>query len=97
MTKTKLLEKGIWRKEFGERNNVMAKVSTNISLDAEDKVKAQEFLAAVGMDLSTAVGVFIKQMLREGRIPFEIRGEIPNKETLSAMEECEEMKKTSKI
>lgn len=71
----------------------MAKVSTNISLDAEDKVKAQKFLAAVGMDLSTAVGVFIKQMLREGRIPFEIRGEIPNKETLSAMEECEEMKK----
>ena len=71
----------------------MAKVSTNISLDAEDKVKAQEFLAAVGMDLSTAVGVFIKQMLREGRIPFEIRGEIPNKETLSAMEECDVMKK----
>lgn len=71
----------------------MAKVSTNISLDAEDKARAQEFLAAVGMDLSTAVGVFIKQMLREGKIPFEIKAEIPNAETIAAMEEEEEFEK----
>lgn len=67
----------------------MAKVSTNISLDAEDKARAQEFLSAVGMDLSTAVGVFIKQMLREGRIPFEIRAETPNELTRREMESAE--------
>ncbi len=71
----------------------MAKVSTNISLDAEDKARAQEFLSAVGLDLSTAVGVFIKQMLMEGKIPFEIKAEIPNAETAAAMKEAEEMKK----
>ncbi len=67
----------------------MAKVSTNITLDAEDKARAQEFLAAVGMDLSTAVGVFIKQMLREGKIPFEIKAEIPNELTEREMEAAE--------
>ncbi len=71
----------------------MAKVTTKITLDAEDKARAQEFLAAVGMDLSTAVGVFIKQMLREGKIPFEIKAEIPNAETIAAMQEAEEFEK----
>lgn len=71
----------------------MAKVSTNITLDAEDKARAQEFLSAVGMDLSTAVGVFIKQMLREGKIPFEIKAEVPNAETAAAMQEAEEFEK----
>ncbi|MCM1298990.1 MAG: type II toxin-antitoxin system RelB/DinJ family antitoxin [Firmicutes bacterium] len=71
----------------------MAKVSTNISLDAEDKARAQEFLSLVGLDLSTAVGMFIKQMLREGRIPFEIRAETPNAETIEAMQEVEEFEK----
>lgn len=72
-----------------ERGETMAKVSTNISLDAEDKAKAQEFLAAVGMDLSTAVGVFIKQMLREGKIPFEIKADCPNSLTEREMREAE--------
>ena len=40
----------------------MAKVSANISLDAETKVQAQALLAELGLDLSTAVNIFLKQM-----------------------------------
>ena len=57
----------------------MSKVSTNISIDAETKVKAQEMLADLGLDLSTAVNIFLKQMLYEGGIPFSITRESPNK------------------
>lgn len=71
----------------------MAKVSTNITLDEEDEARAREFLSSVGMDLSTAVVVFIKQMLREGRIPFEIKAEVPNAETAAALREAEEFEK----
>lgn len=71
----------------------MAKVSTNIILDEEDEARAREFLSSIGMDLSTAIVVFIKQMLREGRIPFEIKGEIPNAETEAALREAEEFEK----
>lgn len=35
----------------------MAKVSTNISIDAETKAKAQVLLSDFGMDLSTAESV----------------------------------------
>lgn len=38
------------------------------------------------MDLSTAVGVFLAQTVRERRIPFEIR-EVPNAETLGVLKE----------
>ena len=64
----------------------MAKVSTNISIDADTKAKAQALLAEFGMDLSTAVNVFLKQMIRENAIPFTINAEVPNAETRAAME-----------
>ena len=69
----------------------MSKVSTNISLDAETKTKAQALLAELGMDLSTAVNIFLRQMLYEGGFPFSITREVPNKTTLEAMKESQEM------
>lgn len=57
----------------------MAKSSANITSDAEDKARAREFLAAAGTALSMAVESFIKQMLREGKIPFEIKADMPMK------------------
>lgn len=71
----------------------MSKVSTNISIDAETKVKAQALLSDFGMDLSTAVNIFLKQMIYEGSFPFAITREIPNKTTLAAMKEAKEMSK----
>ena len=67
----------------------MAKVSTNISLDAETKKKAQVLLADFGMDLSTAVNVFLKQMVYEGAFPFSISRATPNTVTLAAMDAAE--------
>ncbi|MBQ8497174.1 MAG: type II toxin-antitoxin system RelB/DinJ family antitoxin [Clostridia bacterium] len=67
----------------------MAKVSTNISLDAETKRKAQELLADLGLDLSTAVNIFLRQMIRENAIPFTISRDVPNKETIAAIENTE--------
>ena len=70
----------------------MAKVSTNIGLDAELKKSAQELFADFGMDLTTAITLFLKQSVREQRIPFEIRRVQPNAQTLVALAEYEEMK-----
>lgn len=69
----------------------MPKVSTNISIDAETKAKAQAMLADLGLDLSTAVNIFLRQMLYEGGIPFSVTREVPNKVTLEAMKEAQEL------
>ncbi|MCI9214883.1 MAG: type II toxin-antitoxin system RelB/DinJ family antitoxin [Oscillospiraceae bacterium] len=67
----------------------MAKVSTSISIDSEVKAKAQELFADFGMDLSTAINIFLKQAIYERSIPFAIRRELPNEATLKAMDEAE--------
>ena len=72
----------------------MPKVSTNITIDAETKAKAQAMLADLGLDLSTAVNIFLKQMLYEGGIPFSITRELPNRITLEAMKEAQEMSRS---
>ena len=50
----------------------MPKVSTNITLDPELKRSAQDLYADLGLDLSTAVTIFLKQSLRVGGIPFPV-------------------------
>lgn len=50
----------------------MAKVSTNIGLDEDLKKEAQELFGELGLDLTTAITIFLKQSVREGRIPFAI-------------------------
>lgn len=67
----------------------MAKISTNISIDADTKKKAQELLADLGLDLSTAVNIFLRQMIRENAIPFVISADVPNSKTLAAIESAE--------
>lgn len=74
----------------------MAKVSTNINLDAELKKNAQKLFADFGMDLTTAVTIFITQAVREQKIPFEIRRLIPNETTRLALAEYDEMKNNPK-
>ena len=64
----------------------MAKVSTNVSLDADIKKEAQKLFAELGMDLSTAINIFIRQALRQHAIHFEITADVPNEETIRAIE-----------
>ena len=53
----------------------------------------EELFSELGMNLSTAFNIFVRQSLREGGIPFEIRMEQPNKETMAAMLEAERIAK----
>lgn len=71
----------------------MAKVPTSISIDADVKAKAQELFAEFGMDLSTAVNIFLRQAIYERSFPFNIQREVPNADTIAAMKEAEEMRK----
>ena len=63
----------------------MAKVSTNITIDAELKKQAQELFADLGMDLSTAINIYLKKAVAEQGIPFEVKREVPNAVTAKAI------------
>ncbi len=67
----------------------MKKVSTNITIDADVKKQAQELFADLGMDLSTAINIYLKKALAEQGIPFEVTREAPNAATAKAIEKAE--------
>lgn len=69
----------------------MAMSNINIRIDADKKAKAQELFSSLGMDMSTAINIFIQQAIDFNGIPFVIRKY--NAETEAAFAEVEEMKK----
>ena len=70
----------------------------NVAFRMDDKLKTemQTLVKNLGMDMTTAFNIFAQQAVREQRIPFEIRMDIPNKETLQAMNNTLEGKNLSK-
>ena len=51
---------------------MMASTNINIRTDSDLKAKAQGILGELGLDLSTAINVFLRQVVRKEAIPFEI-------------------------
>lgn len=47
-------------------------VNITIRMDAELKTQAEALFDELGLSLSAAFGIFVRQAIREGRIPFEI-------------------------
>jgi DNA-damage-inducible protein J len=48
------------------------KVRLNVNLDADLKVKAAQTLNEMGMDMTTAITIYLKQIVRSQSIPFNI-------------------------
>lgn len=71
----------------------MPTVSMNIRMDSAVKKQAQELFSALGMDMTTAVNIFLRQAIQRQGMPFDVALNRPNAETLEALAEVEEMKK----
>ncbi|MBQ8508030.1 MAG: type II toxin-antitoxin system RelB/DinJ family antitoxin [Clostridia bacterium] len=67
----------------------METTNMNVRVDADLKRRAEEIYKELGMNLSTAVNIFLRQSVRYGGIPFELRLERPNPETIAAIQEVE--------
>ncbi len=67
--------------------------TTNFSvrMDSDIKKQCESLYGELGMNLTTAINVFLRQSLRVGGFPFEVRLERPNRETLAAMREVEQI------
>ena len=71
--------------------------ATTINIDEETKKEAQELFKDLGMNLTTAINIFLKQAIKEQKIPFEIRNPCPKQELLAAIKEAEEMERTGNM
>ena len=65
----------------------MATTNRNIRTDKEVKDKAEEIFSELGLNMTTAVNIFLRTAIREHGIPFELKLDIPNDITAAAIEE----------
>jgi DNA-damage-inducible protein J len=50
----------------------MATANINVRTDADLKTQAQQIYESIGLDLSTAVNLFLKQTVRANNLPFVV-------------------------
>lgn len=64
----------------------------NVSIENELKEKAEALFKKLGLNMDSAVTLFLEEAVTRGELPFDIPSE-PNAETIKAIEEAEEMMK----
>lgn len=77
----------------------MPATTTNISIrmDTALKTQADALFNELGMNMTTAFNIFVRQSLREGGIPFEIKLDQPGKDTVAAMLDAERIAKDPSV
>lgn len=69
----------------------MATTNFSVRMDSDIKRECEALYGELGMNLTTAINVFLRQSLRVGGLPFEVKLDGPNKETIAAMLEAEKI------
>ena len=75
----------------------MATTNLNIRTDKEIKQAAEKIYSSLGLNMTTAINMFLRASIRESGIPFELKLDVPNDETIQAIEEGRMVAKNKKI
>ena len=67
----------------------MQSVNVTIRVDEDIKKQADLLFNELGMSLSTAFNIFLRQSVREQGLPFAVSKQVPNAITLAAMDAAE--------
>ena len=65
----------------------MSTVQTQIRIKSEVKKQANELFETLGLDMSSAVNIFLHQCILRGGLPFNVEMPRYNQNTIDAMEE----------
>lgn len=65
----------------------MAATNLNIRTDKAIKEQAEQIFNELGLNMTTAINLFLRTAIREHGIPFELKLDVPNDTTAAAIEE----------
>ena len=65
----------------------MATTNLNIRTDKDIKDQAEEIFNELGLNMTTAINMFLRTAIREHGIPFELKLDVPNETTATAIAE----------
>ena len=69
--------------------DTMKNVNVTLRVDEDLKKQAETLFSELGLNLTTAFNIFLRQSVREQRIPFQVSKNVPNAVTLAAMDAAE--------
>ena len=75
----------------------MTKTNLNISTDKEIKETAEKIYSSLGLNMTTAINMFLRASIRKRGIPFELRLDVLSDETIKAIEEGRKISKVENI
>ena len=61
----------------------------SVRIDSEVKTQSEAIFNDLGLNLTTAINVFLRKAIQAGGFPFDVRLDTPSKETLLAIQEAE--------
>ena len=65
----------------------MVTTNLNIRTDKDIKEKAEHLFSELGLTMTAAINLFLRASIREQGIPFNLKLDTPNRETIQAIEE----------
>ena len=65
----------------------MATTNLNIRTDKDVKDQAEVIFNELGLNMTTAINMFLRTTIRENGIPFSLKLDVPNEITAAAIEE----------
>ena len=74
----------------------MATVPTQVRIDENLKKQATELFSQLGMDMSSAMNIFLRQCVMRGGLPFDVVVPQYKSEVIEAMEEAKRISKDPK-
>ena len=75
----------------------MATTNLNICMDKEVKEQAEMIFSELGLNMTTAINMFLRATIHECGSPFSLKLEVPNAETIAAIEEGRRIASDSSI
>ena len=72
----------------------MATANINVRVDSDLKKQAELLFSDLGLNMSTAIIMFLKSAVSHDGIPFDVRRHEPTPETIAALAEYAEMKRS---
>ena len=63
----------------------------NVNVDSNLKKEATTILNNLGLNMSTAINMFLTQVVKQDGIPFEIKNPKPSRELKQALKEAEKI------
>ena len=75
----------------------MATTNFSVRLDSYLKKRSEAIYGELGINLTTAINVFLRRSVTAGGFPFDVRIDEPNKETMLALLEADKLSKDPNV